>query len=276
MKLKPLAFLLILVSSGFVSNAQTSGGPDNFGYHWANNQDPIGSAPIYSWKNISTSGTAVTGLGDDNAAGPFNLGFYFNYYGIWYNTLWIGSNGWVSFQNIGSVSAPFTSIPSSNAPNNVIAGMLADLTFTDANYTPVTGAFGYFYTNLTDSIIVEYDSIPFWDDYGVGYCGRNSFEIILTAPDYSIQFQYKQLINNAPCYNLLVKGLKIGIEDSTGTDGLQVVSDSLPSDSSAVKFFFPGTFSTNDLTDPIFAVKNYPNPCNDHTDISYTLVKNEG
>ena len=262
--------LLMILFFTECAHAQTSGGPDNFGYHWASNQDPIGSAPVYSWKNISISGAAVTGLGDDNAAGPFNLGFYFNYYGIWYNTLWIGSNGWVSFQNIGSVSAPFTSIPSSNAPQNFIAGMLADLTLKDVNDSLVPGAKVYFRTNNSDSAIVQYDSIPFYcDSCAGGYSGRSTFQIILAA--YSISFQYKKITNSSPAYDLHVTGLKTGIEDSAGTDGLQVLSDTFPANQSVVKFFSPGTFSTNDLNGAIGSTHSYPNPCSNFTDVCYSV-----
>ena len=272
MKLKKIFFLALLLATGFRVKGQTSGGPDNFGYNWANNLDPIGSAPVFNWKDIKTTGTAVTGLGDDNSKGPFNLGFYFNYYGIWYNALWIGSNGWISFQNIGSVSAPFTSIPSANAPQNFIAGMLSDLTLKDADDSLVPGASVYFHTNNADTAIVQFDSIPFYcDSCTGGYSGRSTFEIMLAG--YSITFQYKKIVNSTPVYPLNITGLKTGIEDSAGTDGLQVLSDTFPADQSVVKFFSPGTFSTNDLDNAVLSAQSYPNPCSDFTDIRYSMRK---
>jgi hypothetical protein len=274
MKLKLLAFLPLLISIGEIAQAQTSGGPDKFGYHWANNLDPIGSAPVYNWKDIKSTGTLVTGLGDDNSAGPFDLKWYFNYYGQWHNTIWIGSNGWISFQDLGSISAPFATIPSASGSGNFIAGLLADLTLKDVNDSVVSGASVHWWSNHTDTLIVQYDSIPFFcDSCATGYAGRNSFQIILAG--YSILFQYKQVLST-PAYDLNVSGLKTGIEDSTGNDGLQVLSDTFPSDSSAVKFFSPGTFSTNDLNNTGLSLnQNFPNPCRDFTVIDYSITKSE-
>lgn len=263
-----------IISFGSIVQAQTSGGPDTFGYHWANNQDPIGSSPTYIWKDIKDTANLVNGLGDDNSSALISPGFYYNYYGQWYNTLWIGSNGWISFQNAGNVTAPFPMIPTPSAPDNIIAGLLSDLTFTDANNIPVPGAAAYFWSNNTDSIIVQYDSVPFWDSSATGYSGRNTFQIILTSlPYYSITFQYKELINSTPAYDLVNTGLRIGIEDSTGNDGLQV-SDTFPSDSSAIKFFYPGHFSTNDLNNLGLTVdQNNPNPANESTIINFSVQK---
>ena len=48
-----------------------SGGPDSYGYTWKDSDEPDG--PVYSWIDITTTGTLVTGLGDDNIVGPFTM-----------------------------------------------------------------------------------------------------------------------------------------------------------------------------------------------------------
>ena len=45
----------------------------------------------------ATGVTAVTSLGDDNSAGPYNVGFSFNFYATAYTQFYIGSNGLISF-----------------------------------------------------------------------------------------------------------------------------------------------------------------------------------
>jgi len=83
-----------------------SGGPDAYGYIWRDDLDLNG--PVYNWIDITTRPgvTLVENLGDDNTVGPFSLTFNFHYY--WYdvNQFWIGSNGYIIFQN-GQMSAPF-------------------------------------------------------------------------------------------------------------------------------------------------------------------------
>lgn len=271
MKLLPVLVLFFILTLRGDLNAQTSGGPDTFGYHWANNLDPIGSAPVYLWKSIKDTANLIDGLGDDNSSGPFNLPFYYAYYGQWYNTLWVGSNGWISFQNAGNITAPFPVIPTPSAPDNIIAGLLCDLTFKDADDSLVPGAAAYFWTNNTDSIVIQYDSVPFWDTSALGYSGRNTFQIILNAADYSITFQYKQLVNSTPAYDLLNTGLRTGIEDSTGNDGLQVL-DTFPASASAVRFYYPGHFSTNDLDKGTISLEqSFPNPADNFVSIRYRL-----
>lgn len=264
--------LLLTCAFAGICHAQTSGGPDKFGYKWANDQDSIGSAPVYNWIDIKDTANLITGLGDDNASQPQDLGFYFNYYGKWYNQLWIGSNGWISFQNAGNIAAPFPVIPSGAAPHNYIAGMLADLTFVTPGSVKIPGAAAYFRTNHTDSVIVQYDSVPFWMATPTGYSGSCTFQIILSGADHSIKFQYKEIYNESPGYDMN-SGLRIGIEDSTGLDGLMVL-DTFPSDSSVIKFFYPGYFSTNDLESVILSLgQNSPNPAGNATSFNYLLRK---
>lgn len=273
MKALILLSACLLFFTGKTATAQTTGGPDTFGYHWANDQDTIPAAPVYNWIDIKDTANKVDGLGDDNSAGPFDLGFYIGYYGQWHNNIWIGSNGFISFQNAGNLTAPFPVIPTPTAPDNIIAAFLSDLTLKGSNNDSVPGAAVYFRTNGVDTAIIQYDSVPFWDTSSLGYSGRNTFQILLLRSDNSITFQYKQLLNSTPSYDLVNTGLKIGIEDQTGNDGLQVL-DTFPADSSAIKFFYPGYFSTNDLNKAGLTVgQNYPNPAEDRTTISYSLQK---
>jgi hypothetical protein len=77
-------FLLISIALLALSNnllfAQTSGGPDNYGYTWRNQSDTgfvNVPAPKYNWKEIKGKGTKILGLGDDNRIGPFNMNWNF-------------------------------------------------------------------------------------------------------------------------------------------------------------------------------------------------------
>ena len=56
----------------------TTGGPDAYGYTWKDSYEADG--PVFNWVDITTIGTQVTGLSDDNIVGPFvmqtNMPFY--------------------------------------------------------------------------------------------------------------------------------------------------------------------------------------------------------
>ena len=72
---------------------------------------------------ISGAGTAITGLGDDNSVGPFNIGFSFTFIGSSYTQFYLGSNGIITFGSGSSSSS--ISIPS-NFGKDIIAFACTD------------------------------------------------------------------------------------------------------------------------------------------------------
>ena len=159
------------------------GGPDAYGYKYLDSDTTAPGAPTYNWVDIKGVGTRVTGLGDDNCTGPFPIGFNFPYYWYQVNSVIVGSNGYMTFGDNLANSQPFNPVPSTNRPNNQFAALLSDL-------DPSVGGSVWYWSNNTDSFIVEYDSVAFWDSTG-GH-GNNTFQIILTKADSSITFQYKE------------------------------------------------------------------------------------
>ena len=110
------------------ANAQTSGGPDLYGYTWKDSNDPNG--PTYNWIDITSYAEVqqIESLADDNTRGPYVIGFPFHYY--WYdvNSFYIGSNGYISFGN-ALLASPIKSIPDTVAPQNFIAAFESDLNY---------------------------------------------------------------------------------------------------------------------------------------------------
>ncbi|MBL0072055.1 MAG: hypothetical protein IPP34_09700 [Bacteroidetes bacterium] len=145
-----LAKCMSLFTACFALNsavqAQTSGGPDTYGYVWRDSNDPSG--PAYNWIDLTTASGAiqVTGLADDNIKGPFAVGFPFHYY--WYDvtTFRVGSNGYLGFSNI-PVAHPFPIIPSPAGLQNYLAVMTSDLTFTDPGGAPLSGVECWYWTS---------------------------------------------------------------------------------------------------------------------------------
>ncbi|MCK4774614.1 MAG: choice-of-anchor D domain-containing protein, partial [Candidatus Krumholzibacteria bacterium] len=175
-----------------------SGGPDGFGYRWIDSDEPGG--PVFNWVDISGVGTPLF-LGDDGSQ-LVSLPFVFSFYGVDQTSAIISANGYLTFGTNGS-SYSNQPIPNPASPNDMIAAFWDDL------FPGGGGPVYYYYDAPGNRFIVQYQNVP---HYSGG--GPYTFEVILNA-NGSILFQY--LTMNSP-----VNGSTTGIENATGTDGLQV------------------------------------------------------
>ncbi len=237
--MKKLISLVAILATIMPLLAQvTSGGPDAYGYTWRNNDD-TGSAPQFQWFDITTIGTQVTGLTDDNVVGPFSVSSGFQFY--WYptNQFWIGSNGYVSFAG-DNIASPFpAAIPLSSGANDFLAPFLSDLNFSGLG----NPAACYYYSN-TDTLCISYHNVPYWTSLGNNWTGSNTFQIIFNKSDFSITYNF---LSSSMGTNTSVD-MAIGIENVSGTLGLGVAFDSVPDDSATIKFYYPSvvTFAVTD------------------------------
>jgi len=182
-------------------NTDHFGGPDGFGYIWSDSFANAG--PSYEWIDISQSGTALSNLKDDDSAGPIDIGFSFPFYGQNYETFFVSSNGFIGFvssaEYAGHKNMP---IPDAQAPSNIIAPLWDDL-------SPEDGAIYYY--RQQKRLIVQFENMKQYQNDGFA-----SFQVILDQ-DGSILFQYKSLTHS---FN--ANSSTVGIENSDGTDGLEV------------------------------------------------------
>ncbi len=275
---KTATLLLICLVSLNLLRAQTSGGPDAYGYIWKNNFAAGG--PVYNWIDIVplTGAQNVRFLGDDNTVGSFPIGFPFHFY--WYDVtqFWVGSNGYIGFTN-GQISSPFPAIPNTLAPQNFIAAMASDLIFG----APTDTASCWRWTNAAaDTLIVSYIGVPFYATGNPGWTGSNTFQIILSAIDSSITFQYKEQVGTT----LTTAGnvISVGIENNSGQIGLQQSLNTYPIANYAVKFTYPSnttyqvsdastTFNNNAETGGLF-LSNNGSPFTMNTSIKNTGNQN--
>ncbi|MDA0364094.1 MAG: PKD domain-containing protein [Bacteroidetes bacterium] len=239
--MKSLKFFLFLAFFAWLSPssfAQTSGGPDAYGYTWKNSSH-TSNPPSYNWVDITTRGDQVTGLADDNVVGPFPIPAGFQYY--WYpvSQIWIGSNGYISFNGVNMASPFPSSVPSPAGGNDWLAPHMADLNFSGSN----NPAQCYFYANQ-DSLVVSFINVPYWSVTAPGYSGSNSFQIVWTKADKHIQFNYQSLSSAGATSQDCVTG----IENVTGALGLQNYIDVVPSNSFAIKYYYPSvvTYAVTD------------------------------
>ena len=240
--------LLLIVFSALINSvhAQTSGGPDAYGYIWRTNLDAQG--PAYNWIDLTSNPEAVqvTGLGDDNFVGPFSLVAPFHYY--WYdiNSFYIGSTGYLAVNGglIASSASGFPTIPSSSGVNNYIGAFVTDFTFAGPGNI---GQCYYYQSADSDSLIVSWVNVPFWQQPAPTWTGSNSYQIILNRLDSSIVMQYE---TQNGVSSALGNTIEIGIENNSGAVGLEYLSSTYPSVTTAVKYIYPTTtlFQVNDAS----------------------------
>ncbi|HLF14685.1 MAG TPA: choice-of-anchor D domain-containing protein [Bacteroidota bacterium] len=176
-----------------------AGGPDSAGYHWIDSDEPGG--PAFAWTEISGFGTPIP-LSDDSYYQQ-TLPFQFPFYGVDRSTVHISSNGYLTF---GSASMTFfnTPIPDPAEPNSMIAAFWTDL-------NPGSGGQVYsFYDSLAGRFIVEYFQVPHFT-----FGGSYTLQVVLSKTG-SIDLRYLAL---SPTVTVAT----VGIENTTGTDGLQMV-----------------------------------------------------
>ncbi|SVD98744.1 uncharacterized protein METZ01_LOCUS451598, partial [marine metagenome] len=99
------------------------------GHRWSDSDTEGG--PTFAWQDISETGTEIIGLEDDNAVGPYDIGFDFMMYGDTYRQVYIHSNGVISFDDPYTDSVPPENFPmpvnADRPPMPLIAWMWDDL-----------------------------------------------------------------------------------------------------------------------------------------------------
>jgi len=167
----------------------------------------------YSWVEIAgPAGGPGTNTGliyDDQNLGPFSIGFSFPFYGCeLFSSLRVCSNGFASFTSTATSYTNYA-IPNTAEPNNLLAMYWDDMNVSAG------GSIWYYYDSVNGRFIVEFYQVP---HYSTG--GSYTFEAIL-YPDGSIEYMYNTITHGTP------NSCTVGIENGTGTAGLQCAYDLL-------------------------------------------------
>ncbi len=170
---------------------------DTFGYQWIDSNEAGG--PGFNWVEISGIGTQMP-LSDDDFDST-TLQFNFPFYQEVKNTIYVSSNGFLSFSPTSASSLSNSTLPNPNTPNDLIALLWDDL-------NPSSGGEVY-YLSEADRFIVQYNNVPL---FGSG--GSYTFQCIL-YPNGDITIQYLSLSSALATYTS-------GIENSDGTGGLEI------------------------------------------------------
>lgn len=179
------------------------GGPDSYGYAWKSSFD--GSIQP-NFVDIFTFGTPI-GLSGDDQSYSVNLPFSFPFYGVFYNQLEISTNGFITFTDLNANAYDNTEIPFSATPNNLIAPFWDDLVVED------NAKVYSFYDTTAQKITFQWNGVRRYNELEIY---TNYFQAILYQ-NGEIEFQYQNL--NAQD----LTSATIGIEDSTGNSGLEIV-----------------------------------------------------
>jgi len=172
--------------------------------------------------DISETGTYLP-LGDNDISGPLDIGFTFNYYGEDYTTFRISANGFITLgskaQDDGGWDGDL--IPSSESPNNVIAGFWEDLNSPSGNIRyQVIGS------GNNRKLVVGFYDVPHATNGPLV-----TFEIILYEETGQIEIICINCPKDEKCFWFLGEWLcytgrhTIGIENKDGSAGLQILSN---------------------------------------------------
>ena len=98
----------------------------SYRFSWDGVSDYTWSAIAYNW--VDASGGAGIGADEDDSSGTVPIGFSFTFYGSSYNTVYVSSNGYMSFTNTDptTYSNPTSFPDSSSTDTDVIAPLWTD------------------------------------------------------------------------------------------------------------------------------------------------------
>ncbi|UCE91351.1 MAG: hypothetical protein JSV90_08060 [Methanobacteriota archaeon] len=211
-----------------VNVSADTGGDDVYGYSWTDSNAPTPSV-LFSWVDITGTGTNSLVTGDDVSSSAVPIGFAFPFYGSDYTNVYFSSNGLITLTG-GSSDWGNDPIPSANAPDLIIAPFWDDLMVDVFPYN--TGVIYYQTIGVAPDrqFIIEWWQVSHYYSYDL-----LTFEAILSETG-EILFQYLTLSGDNG-YSATV-----GIEDEDGMIGCEYSYNSpVLSDSLAVSFTPPPT-----------------------------------
>ncbi len=215
-------------------SVRAQGGMDAFGYAYIDSNEADG--PTFNWIDITTSGTAISGLGDDATAGPFPIGFTFSFYGNDFSDFYVSSNGWISFTSPSSSDlSNDCPIDAGSPPANLIALMWDDMDPGDTGDTAYYQTFTSCPVGSGQCCVIEF---PGWHHYPGGGDSAGTWEAILYENgDIVLQYQDTGVEEGS--------GSTTGIANQDGSISLTYACDTAGSLTSglAIRFFRPTAYA---------------------------------
>jgi uncharacterized repeat protein (TIGR01451 family) len=155
----------------------STGGPDAFGYVYTDSLEAGG--PAYTWIDVSASGTPLSFADTDEDKTPVDLPQTMTFYGKDYTSLYVTTNGYLSFEDTDVVTQ---CTPAERQPPYALAAFCTDLDVGNTVYTAVTTYEGH------QALIVQYDAVT---HTASGLTA--TFQVILDLEDDAVIYQYRSV-----------------------------------------------------------------------------------
>ncbi|MBN4072247.1 SprB repeat-containing protein, partial [Flavobacteriales bacterium AH-315-E23] len=154
---------------------------------------------------LSGSGTSVS-LGDDALSPSLPMGFSFNFFCNDYSSIYISSNGFLTFSSGSNGCCSGQVLPNSTLPNNVIAFAWEDL-------SPQTGNIEYWTTGTSPNqiFVVSFMNVPHY-----GSTNMVSTQILLYEGNNEIEIHTLEMTSDGGSHTM-------GLENANGTIGIPVL-----------------------------------------------------
>jgi subtilisin family serine protease len=217
-----------------------SGNVTNFDFTLTRRHDSFGYFCDVQTPNYVEGDTALGLSGDDNNV-QVTLPFTFTFYGQSFNTAWVCTNGFVTFNNPGGSFCPFFNSPIPGAPNTGIYPFWDDM-FLDGASTTWTKVIG---SAPDRQFVIEWRNATFFPPGGPK---RIDFEVIL-GENGQILTEYRNIDADSQEQG---GSATIGIESPDGSDGLQYSFNEATIDSPAFAVLYklpPSGFIQGHVTD---------------------------
>lgn len=156
---------------------------------------------------ISGNGTELN-LADDQMAGPFSIGFAFEYYGEAYTDFYISSNGFISFSGDDEGCCSGQAMPNAGMPNNLIAFAWEDL-------NPAAGGDVQYFVHGTAPnrvLVVEFDDVPHYN----GPTKRVTAQVHLYESSHVVDIHTTEMQSDGGAHTM-------GLENAAGTSATFVL-----------------------------------------------------
>ena len=137
----------------------------------------------YSPRTLDAGATSLS-LGDESVSSAISLPFNFTFYNNSYSSVYISSNGWMSFTSTSGAAYSVQTLPSSSTPNNLVAGFSDDLDQSKGG----TNKYEVFGTAPNRVFVVEFNAVPEYSNNAntqtfqmMLYEGTNDIEVHTTS-----------------------------------------------------------------------------------------------